>query len=131
HSTMEEAPRGSETILLVEDDEIVRRFTRDALTSSGYTVLEASNGGMAVRLAEEYSGAIHLLLSDVVMPEMGGRILAEKISATRPDTRVLFMSGYTDDAIVRHGILESDLAFLQKPFKIANLFQKIREVLDK
>jgi two-component system, cell cycle sensor histidine kinase and response regulator CckA len=78
--------------------------------------LEANHGGEAVRLAERYDGPVHLLVSDVVMPEMGGRVLAERLAAARPGMKVLFVSGYTDDAVVRHGVLEAEMAFLQKPF---------------
>src|SRR6185503_2292264 len=96
----------------------------------GYRVLEAESGQEAMKITEGYEGPIHLVLTDVVMPNLGGRALAEYIARTRPATRVLFVSGYTDDTVVRHGILESSLAFLQKPFTPARLAQKVREVLD-
>ncbi|QEL15587.1 PAS domain S-box protein [Limnoglobus roseus] len=130
HPRITTGPRGSETVLLVEDEAAVRQFSRAALQLSGYTVLEAGHGGEAVRLAERYEGPIHLLVSDVVMPEMGGRLLAERLSASRPGIKVVFVSGYTDDAIVRHGVLEAGVAFLQKPFSPADLARKVREVLD-
>ncbi len=125
-----DVPRGAETILLVEDEEAVRRLAKMALRNAGYTVLEASHGGEAVRLAEAHKGPIHLLVSDVVMPEMGGRLLAERLSASRPGLKVLFVSGYTDDAVVRHGIVESEMFFLHKPFSPAGLSGKVREALD-
>ncbi|MEK7381167.1 MAG: response regulator, partial [Gemmatimonadota bacterium] len=121
---------GSETILLVEDEEAVRRFVRRRLEASGYTVLEASNGREALRVAERHAGAIHLLISDVVMPEMGGRVLAEQLGSARPDLKVLLVSGYTDDAVLRAGVMQASRAFLQKPFTPAGLVQKVREVLD-
>lgn len=123
--------KGSEAILLVEDEAAVRQLIRRALEASGYTVLEASHGGEAVRVAENQPGPIHLLISDVIMPEMGGRILAERLAAARPGIKVLFVSGYTDDAVVRHGVLQAEMAFLQKPFTMAALTQKVREVLDR
>jgi CheY-like chemotaxis protein len=125
-----ERPKGNETILLVEDEEAVRKYTRHALETSGYTVLDAAHGGEAARLADKYHGAIHLLVSDVVMPEMGGRLLAEHLVATRPGIKVLLLSGYTNDAIVRHGVLEAEMAFLQKPFTSVALANKVREVLN-
>jgi PAS domain S-box-containing protein len=122
---------GTETILLVEDEAAVREFSRYALQSFGYTVLEASNGKEAIRICEQHQGTIHLMVSDVVMPQMGGRQVAEFVIALRPGLKVLFLSGYTDDAVVRHGVLEAETAFLQKPFMPAALATKVREVLDK
>jgi PAS domain S-box-containing protein len=130
HEEVADSPKGAETILLVEDEEAVRRLTRMTLEGSGYKVLEASHGGEAVRLAEQYGGPIHLLVSDVVMPEMGGRILSERLTASRPGLKVVFLSGYTDDAVVRHGVIESGTAFVQKPFSPGALARKVREVLD-
>nr|WP_261341239.1 response regulator [Fimbriiglobus ruber] len=123
-------PKGAETILLVEDEAGVRRLTRSSLERFGYTVMEAEHGGEAVRLAEAYDGPIHVLVSDVVMPEMGGRVLSERITAARPGIKVVFISGYTDDTVVRHGVLEAGMAFLQKPFSPGALVRKVREVLD-
>jgi two-component system, cell cycle sensor histidine kinase and response regulator CckA len=123
-------PRGVETLLLVEDEPAVRDLDRRVLTDCGYTVLEAKDGREAVRVAKGHGGRIDLLVSDVVMPHLGGRELAEELLTIRPDVKVLFVSGYTDDAIVRHGV-GAEYAFLQKPFTPAGLAKKVREVLDK
>jgi two-component system, cell cycle sensor histidine kinase and response regulator CckA len=121
---------GSETVLLVEDEEIVRNLGYQVLEMNGYNVLLAKNGEDACRIAREYPGEIHLVVTDVVMPQMGGREVAERITDTRPDVTVLFVSGYTDDAIVRHGILDDKMPFLQKPFSADAFAKKVREVLD-
>jgi CheY-like chemotaxis protein len=126
----QELPKGTETVLVAEDDETLRRLIYEILQSSGYAVLEAGRGEEALRLAGEHAGPIHLLITDMVMPGMGGRDLAVRLAALRPETRVLYVSGYTDDAIVRHGVLESGLAFLQKPFVPEILLRKVREVLE-
>jgi PAS domain S-box-containing protein len=126
----ETMPRGTETILLVEDDAEVRGFTRHVLQTHGYTVLEASHGGEAILMAEKHEGPVHLLLSDVVMPVMGGRRLAEHIAASRPGLKVLYVSGYTLDTDGRHGVGEPEAAYLQKPFTRGMLVRKVREVLD-
>jgi PAS domain S-box-containing protein len=123
-------PPGSETILLVEDQHEVRAFARHILQSRGYVVLEASQGGEALRLVETHSGPIHLLISDVVMPGMGGRQLAERIVVLRPKIKVLFISGYTDDAVMRHGIHAAETNFLQKTFTSETLNEKVRQVLE-
>ena len=121
---------GTETVLLAEDEEVVRRFAREILSGNGYKVLEAGNGREALLLSEAHRGEIHLLLTDVVMPKMSGRELTERIRPLRPDLRILYMSGYTDDAILRHGVLEDGIPFLQKPFTSEGLARKVREVLD-
>jgi len=122
--------RGSETILLVEDEEQVRAITRSILARNGYQVLEAKGPVDAVTLCERFAGTIHLLLTDLVMPKMSGRELAEKLSPQRRGMRVLFMSGYTHDTVVHHGVLEASIAFLQKPLTPESLTRKVREVLD-
>ncbi len=125
-----EAPRGSETVLLVEDEDSVRTLSRLVLQSSGYTVLEARDGQEGLRVAQQHPGPIHVLVTDLVMPRMSGRQLADVVSQARPGVRVLFLSGYTDEAMAQHGALEAGLAFLQKPFSPISLVRKVREVLD-
>jgi CheY-like chemotaxis protein len=122
--------RGTETILVVEDEDAVRRLVCQSLEAHGYTTLPAAGAREALRLCEKHKGEIHLMLTDVVMPQSGGRELAQTAAALRPSMKVLFMSGYTDDAIVRHGVLEAGAAFLQKPFTPAGLARRVREVLD-
>lgn len=123
-------PRGHETILLVEDEEAVRALSRFVLLDSGYTVLEARHGEDALRLAEEHQGPLHLLVTDVVMPKVSGSELARRLRLVRPGLRVLYLSGYTSDAVIHHGVQEEGAAFLQKPFTPRALAQKVREVLD-
>ncbi|HMR65121.1 MAG TPA: response regulator [Anaerolineae bacterium] len=122
---------GSETILLVEDEDMVRGLVRVVLQDNGYTILEARNGAAALILADQHPGQIDLLMTDVVMPQMSGPQLAEQLSLLRPHLKVLFMSGYTDDAVVRHGLLTAEVEFLAKPFSPHKLAAKVREVLDK
>jgi signal transduction histidine kinase/CheY-like chemotaxis protein len=121
--------RGSETILLVEDDEQVRIVTSGILRRNGYQVIEARNAGEAL-LQSEKQGPIDLMLTDVVMPQMSGPELAKRLAVDRPRMKVLCMSGYTDDSIVRHGVLDATMSFLQKPITMASLTAKVREVLD-
>jgi len=129
-SAAAETTGGTETILVVEDVATVRAVTRRMLERYGYRVLEAADGEAAIRLAAKFGEPIHLLVTDVVMPNLGGRDLAEAFAKTHPNTKVLFMSGYTDDAVVRHGILQEDIAYLQKPFTPESLARKVRAVLD-
>jgi len=124
------APEGAETILVVEDDASVRRLARLSLERSGYKVVEAENPKQALRVASEFDGTIALLLSDVIMPESDGPPLFQSLVALRPGLRVLYMSGYADDAVVRHGIVVEGTPFLQKPFTPLALSIKVRDVLD-
>ncbi|OGK87980.1 MAG: hypothetical protein A2X52_13685 [Candidatus Rokubacteria bacterium GWC2_70_16] len=124
------APRGSETILLVEDDETVRQTAQEMLEMSGYRVIETSDTADSRRLAAQHRGPIHLLLTDVIMPGMSGPALAAQVASLRPGIRVLYMSGYTGDALGQRGMVEPDMAFLQKPFTPEALARKVRETLD-
>ena len=124
------APRGDETVLLADDDEAIRRIAGIVLESSGYTVLAAQDGDEALQIGRAHPGPIDLLVTNVVMPKMSGRQLAESLAPVHPQMRVLYLSGYTDDAVVRHGVLEAGTAFLQKPFTPGVLARKAREVLD-
>jgi PAS domain S-box-containing protein len=121
---------GTETILLAEDDDILRPLTKGLLAKLGYTVLDAESAEQALAVAGARQGPIHLLVADVVMPGASGRELARRLAQSRPETRVLYVSGYTDDAIVHHGMLDPGLKFLQKPFTPAALARKVRDVLD-
>jgi two-component system cell cycle sensor histidine kinase/response regulator CckA len=123
--------RGNETILIVEDDEEVRRLAARILQGQGYKVLEASQGVEAFLMSAEHKGSIHLMLTDVVMPGMSGRELANRLSSSHSEMKVLYMSGYTDNAITHHGVLEKGMNYIQKPFTIDGLASKVREVLDK
>ncbi|MGH7230704.1 MAG: ATP-binding protein, partial [Nitrospiraceae bacterium] len=123
------APVGTETLLVVEDEPAIRALVRDTLCQQGYTVLEARHGLEALMAGARYLGQIHLLITDVVMPQMSGSDVAKRLVAERPHLKVLYMSGYTDDAIVHHGASDGT-AFLQKPFTPDALVQKVREVLD-
>jgi CheY-like chemotaxis protein len=121
---------GSETILLVEDDEMVREFARAALESYGYAVLAATGAAEALEFSKQHTGLISLIVTDLVMPGITGTKLSEHLTALRPEMKVLYVSGYTDNAIVHHGLLDPDTAFLQKPFTPDALARKVREVLE-
>jgi len=120
---------GNETILLVEDEESVRQLVRETLSVKGYRVIEANHGEAGLEAAAQHQGPIQLIITDVVMPGISGREMVRQLSRTRPETRVLYLSGYTEDAIVSEGRIESGTAFLQKPFTLQNLSKKVREVL--
>jgi CheY-like chemotaxis protein len=122
-------PKGGETILLVEDEPMILEMTTEMLELIGYRILAANRPGKAIQMAGEYPGTIHLLLTDVVMPEMNGWDLASKLLTRRPDLKCLFMSGYTADVITQQGFLNKDMSFIQKPFSMSDLTGKIREVL--
>jgi two-component system, cell cycle sensor histidine kinase and response regulator CckA len=128
-ATAPEAVGGTETILLVEDEESVRQLVRDTLSAKGYEVLEAENGEAGIVAAERHRGKLDLVITDVVMPGMGGREMAEALIKKRPGTKVLYLSGYTEDAILNDGSVDTETAFLQKPFTLQNLSRKVREVL--
>ena len=130
HVTAEPASRGHEIILLVEDEPAILNITTQMLGLLGYTVLAASAPNEAIRLAGEYSGEIHLLMTDVIMPEMNGRDLAKNLTSNYPHLKQLFMSGYTADVIANHGVLDEGVYFIQKPFSVQGLASKVREVLD-
>jgi two-component system cell cycle sensor histidine kinase/response regulator CckA len=123
-------PKGEETILLVEDERIVRELAAKMMKRLNYNVLNASNGNEALEIAQNYSGIISLLITDVVMPGMNGRQLAERLLQIRPSIKVLFTSGYTENAIAHHGIIEKGLSFIGKPYSARDLSQKIRQMLD-
>ncbi|HSS18732.1 MAG TPA: PAS domain S-box protein [Pyrinomonadaceae bacterium] len=122
--------RGWETVLLVEDEDMVRNLASELLEDSGYVVIKANGGEEAIKLCREHGAPIDLLITDVVMPKISGKEVAAQLRVIHPETKVLFMSGYTDQAIVHHGIVDSDIAFIQKPFSEQALAQKVRDVLD-
>ncbi|MBW1873318.1 MAG: response regulator, partial [Deltaproteobacteria bacterium] len=122
--------RGTETVLVVEDEAAVLKLVVRVLERKGYQVLQARDGLEGQTVANTHAGPIHLLLTDVVMPKSSGKALAEKLLATRPELKVLYMSGYTDNAIVHHGVLDKGTPFVQKPFSANLLTRKIREVLN-
>jgi CheY-like chemotaxis protein len=121
---------GSETILLAEDEDIVRDLAMKVLRAGGYKVLPARDGMEAIRIGDSHKGTIHLLVTDVVMPRMSGRELVGRILPARPQMKVLYMSGYTEDAIIHHGVLEEGVEFIQKPFMTTDLVRRVREVLS-
>jgi CheY-like chemotaxis protein len=124
-----ELPRGTETVLLVEDATAVRNVIRQVLERLGYTVLDAADGQLALEVAARHHGPIDLVITDIVMPALGGREMAERLRHVRPSIRILYTSGYTDDAIVRSGVLDAQFAFMQKPFTPEILAAKVREAL--
>jgi CheY-like chemotaxis protein len=127
----EEPRHGSETVLLVEDEDTLRELASRVLLNEGYTVLEAQHGAAAYQISERYQGPIDLLVTDVVMPGgMSGLQLSDSLTMARPSLKVLFMSGYTGQAITHHGILDPSTAYLEKPFTLNILARKVREVLD-
>jgi CheY-like chemotaxis protein len=126
----EHMPQGTETMLLVEDEAMVREISRQVLEMCGYTVLEAQHGVEALSIFQEEKDKIDLMITDVIMPQMGGRELVERVKQTHPQLRVLFTSGYTDDAIVRHDVIDAGTYFIPKPFTPGALAHKVREVLD-
>jgi PAS domain S-box-containing protein len=127
----DEVPQGNETILIIEDDESVRRLSSRVLNKQGYTVLEAHQEHEALSLCKERKEPIHLILADVIMPEINGRKLIDHLKEVRQDFKVLFMSGYAEDAIAHHGVLDRGVELIQKPFTFERLARKVREVLDK
>jgi CheY-like chemotaxis protein len=125
-------PRGSETLLIVEDEPSLRRLASDILEGQGYEVIQASNGLHAMSVAREHKGpAIRLVITDVIMPEMGGKVMAEWLTTAYPDVKILFTSGYTDDTIASQGVLEAGIDFLAKPYTPAMLAHKVRDMLDR
>jgi len=122
--------RGTETILVVEDEEAVRRVLLEMLQQTGYRVITAEGGREALEICRKTNTPIHILITDVVMPQMGGRELAARLRQVAPGLKVLFVSGYTDSAIVHHGVLDAGTHFLQKPFTVEQLAGKVREVLE-
>jgi two-component system cell cycle sensor histidine kinase/response regulator CckA len=121
--------RGEETILLVEDEDVLRGLLAKFLRLYGYTVVEARHGGEALLACERHQGPIHLMVTDVVMPQMSGRELADRLTPLRPEMKIIYMSGYTEDALVQHGVADLSVAFLQKPFKPIELARQVRAVL--
>ncbi|MEY4581375.1 MAG: hypothetical protein RL701_6078, partial [Pseudomonadota bacterium] len=128
--TIATGANGCETVLIVEDDDAIRRIAMRALHGLGYTLLQAANGVTALSLVEHRTAPIDLLVTDVIMPHMGGRELSEAMRRRYPSIRTLFTSGYTDDAVVRHGIRHAEVAFLSKPYSMSTLAQRVRALLD-
>jgi len=129
-TTSRDARRGSETILVVEDNEMVRTLACEILKRHGYTVVEARHGANALDIARRYHGAIHLLLTDVVMPGMGGPELVSRLAPLRPTMKIVYMSGYPADALDHQGLVDGEFEFLPKPIGVEALVRKVREVLD-
>jgi two-component system, cell cycle sensor histidine kinase and response regulator CckA len=130
HSGPDEVSQGSETLLVVEDEEAVRQSASEFLTTCGYTVLQAVNGKEALEVTREYQGTIDLMITDVVMPHMGGAKLAGQLALARPDMKVLFVSGYAETTVQRYGSIDITTNFMQKPFTLKMLSRKVREVLQ-
>ena len=127
----EPMPRGTETLLVVEDEPSLRHLTHSLLEAQGYEVLRASNGQHALNVAREHKGApIRLVVTDVIMPQMSGKVMAEWLQSSYPGLKILFTSGYTDDAIAHYGVLDPKVAFLPKPYTPSTLARKVREMLD-
>lgn len=124
-------PHGTETILLVEDDVPVRATAARILTNQGYRIIEAGDAGIALEILKKNGDPIQLMITDVVLPGIGGRELAEQVAVIRPDIRILYVSGYTDDVILQHKLVERDVTLLQKPFTASSLSAKVRDVLDR
>jgi two-component system cell cycle sensor histidine kinase/response regulator CckA len=122
-------PSGTETLLLVEDDDTVRHLMRETLQREGYHVKDTADPNAALRISDAHRGTIHLLITDVIMPKMSGTEMAAMLVRERPDMKVLYISGYTDNAVVNSGLLHQEVAFLQKPFTPAALVQKVHELL--
>jgi CheY-like chemotaxis protein len=127
---VKDLPRGSETVLLVEDEEEVRKLAAQILQRQGYKVLEAPQEGDALLICEQHQTPVHLMLTDVVMPGMSGHQLAERLKSLQPEMKVLYMSGYTDNTIIQHGVLVEGVNYISKPFTVDALARKVREVLD-
>jgi CheY-like chemotaxis protein len=123
------ALEGTETVLLVEDEDSVRQLVAETLASRGYKVIQAENGEEALKLVASSPQTIHLMITDVVMPGMSGRELARELLKVRPQSKVLFLSGYSEDAVLNQGVLEPETAFLQKPFTLQHLARKVREII--
>jgi len=121
---------GPETLLIVENESAIRTLLQVALSRNGYTVLTAESGREALELVRNHTGTIHLLITDVIMPDMDGPELVRHLSTIRPDTRTLFMSGYMDDTLGERGILATNANFIQKPFSPRTIAQRVREILD-
>jgi two-component system, cell cycle sensor histidine kinase and response regulator CckA len=123
-------PRGTETVLVIEDETVLRAVTREILEDCGYTVLDAPNGPAGIEVAVTHEGPIHLLITDVIMPGLNGRETAARVARLRPNAKVLYVSGYTQDVILHHGVLPSEVVLLPKPYTAGVLARKVREVLD-
>jgi len=130
HETTDEDYRGDEVIMLVEDDTDVREVLSEILKDLGYIIIEAGDDAEAQKLSKKFNGKIHLLLTDLILPGLNGRELSELLLQSRKEMKILFISGYSDDVIAKHGVIDEGLSFLQKPFTASSLGKKIREVLE-